>query len=77
MQHQSKYLRGPESASIEIPPFQTSLHKIKKKELFLNLDSQCSHLEVLLLINFGYEPVVKHLILCTTGGFQLMQILGL
>jgi hypothetical protein len=75
MQHQSKYLRGPESASIEIPPFQTSLHKIKKKSL--NLDSQCSHLEVLLLINFDYESVVKHLILCTTGGFQLMQILGL
>ena len=29
-----KYLGGPESASIEIPPFQTSLHKISKVVFF-------------------------------------------
>ena len=46
------YLRGLESGSIEIPPFQTSLHRIQ-----VNLTSQHSHLdlEVLLLSKFWSE----------------------
>ena len=53
-QHQSTYQRGPESASIEIGP-----HFIKFSKTFfyqvVNLVSQCSHLEVLLLSKFGSE----------------------
>ena len=55
-QHQSAYIGKPESASIEIPPFQTSLHKIFKNWFLLSKScSQCSHLEVLLLSKFGSE----------------------
>jgi hypothetical protein len=33
-QHQSTYLEGPESPSMKIPPFQTSLYKISKVNFF-------------------------------------------
>ena len=67
-QHQSTYLGGPESASIEIPPLRPHFIQFSKTVLYeVNLVSQCSHLEVLLLSKFGSER----------GGFQLMQILGL
>ena len=62
-QHQSTYLRGPESVSIEIPPFLFS----KTVSYEVNLTTQHSHLEVLLLSKFWSER----------RGFQLMQILGL
>ena len=53
----SKYIpRRPESASIEIPPFRTHFKKISKTVSYaVNFVSQCSHLEVLLLIKFGSE----------------------
>ena len=55
-QHQSTYLRGPESASIEIPPFRAHFIKFSKTVFYqVNLVSQCSHLEVLLLSKFGSE----------------------
>ena len=53
-QHQSTHLRGPESASIN-PSFQTSLHKIFKNCFYVNLTSQHSHFEVLLLSKFWSE----------------------
>jgi hypothetical protein len=68
-QHQITYLRGPESASFEIPPFRPHFIKFSKTVHYeLNLVSQCLHLEgeVLLLSKFGSER-----------GFQLMQILDL
>ena len=45
-QNQSTYPRGPESASIENPPFQTSLYKIFKNCFLFSksLFSVCSHL---------------------------------
>ena len=53
----SKYI--PRRTRISIiwnPPFQTSLHKIFKNWFFeVNLTSQCSHLEVILLSKFGSE----------------------
>ena len=67
-QHQSTYLRGPESASIEIPPNRPHIINFSKTVSFeVNLTLQHSHLEVLLLTKFWSEM----------GGFQLMQILGL
>jgi hypothetical protein len=55
-QHQSTYLRGPESTSIEIPTFRPHLIKFSKTVSYeLNLTSQQSHLEVLLLSKFGCE----------------------
>ena len=53
------YLRGPESASIEIPLFRPHFIKFSKDVFYeVNLVSQCSHLEVLLLnkeINLGLK----------------------
>ena len=50
------YLRGPESASIEIPPFRPHFIKSSKTVSYeVNLSLQCSHLEVLLLNNFWSE----------------------
>ena len=67
-QHQSSYLTGTESASIEIPSFRPHFIKILKTVFYeVNLTSQLSHLEVLLLSKFCSEK----------GGFQLMQILDL
>ena len=44
-QHQSTYPRDPESVSIEIPPFKIHLIKFSKSVFYyLNLVSQCSHL---------------------------------
>ena len=55
-QHQSTYLRVPESASIEIPPFRSHFIKLSKTVFYeVNLVSQCSHLKVLLLSKFGSE----------------------
>ena len=54
----SKYIPigGPESASIEIPPFRPYFIKFSKTVSYeVNLVSQCSHLEVLLLSKFGSE----------------------
>ena len=66
-QHQSTYLRGPESASIEIPSFRPHFIKFSKTVSYeVNLPSQHSHLEVLLLSKLVWK-----------GGFQLMQILVL
>ena len=56
-QHQSIYLGGPESASIEIPSFRPHFIKLSKTvfhEVHI-LVLQCSHLEVLLLSKFGSE----------------------
>ena len=54
--HQSTYLGGPESASIEIPPFRHHFIKLSKTVFYeANLVSQCLHLEVLLLSKFGSE----------------------
>ena len=56
MQYQSTYLGGPESASIEIPSFRPHFTKFKKTVYYeVNLVSQCSHLELLLLSKFGSE----------------------
>ena len=53
---QSIYLRGPESASFKIPPFRPHFIKFPKSVFYeVNLVSQCSHLEVLLLSKFGSE----------------------
>ena len=38
-QHQSTYTRGPESASIEIPPFQTQIY-LKNVPLNMNIVKQ-------------------------------------
>ena len=47
-QHQSTYLGGPESVSIEIPPFKPHFIKFSKTIFYeVNLVSQCSHFEVL------------------------------
>jgi hypothetical protein len=55
-QHQSTYLRGSESASIEIPPFRPQFIKFSKTVFYeVNLVSQRSHLEVLLVSEFGSE----------------------
>ena len=55
-QHQSTYLRSPESASIEIPPFRLYFIKFSKTVFYeVNLVSQCLHLEVLLLSKSGSE----------------------
>ena len=55
-QHQSTYLGGPESASIEIPPFRPHFIKFSKTVFYeVNLTSQRSHLEVLLISKFGSE----------------------
>ena len=55
-QHQSTYPRGPESVSIEIPPFRPHFIKFSKIVFFkVNLASQCLYLEVLLLSKFGSE----------------------
>ena len=55
-QHQSTYLRGPEYASIEIPPFRPHFIKFSKTVFYeVNLTSQQSHLEVLLLSKFWSE----------------------
>ena len=56
-QHQRKYPRGPESALIEIPPFRPYFITFSKTVFYLkvNLVSQCSHLEVLLLSKFGSD----------------------
>ena len=52
----NKYLRGPESALIEISSFRPHLIKFTKTAFYLvNLASQCSRLEVLLLSKFGSE----------------------
>ena len=62
-QHQSTYLRGPESASIEIP-LQTSLHKIFKN-CFLWSKSY-----------FTTLTIFTKLIWIWKKGCQFMQILG-
>ena len=50
------YLRAPESASIEIPPFRPHFVKFPKPVSYeVNLTSQHSHLEVLLLSKFWSE----------------------
>jgi hypothetical protein len=55
-QHQITYLRGSESASVKIPPFRPHLIKFSKSVFYeVNLVSQCSHLEVLLLSKFVSE----------------------
>ena len=55
-QHQSTYLRGPESASTEIPPFRPHFIKCSKTVSYdVNLTSQRTHLEVLFLSKFGSE----------------------
>ena len=55
-QHQSTYLGGPESASIEIPPFRPHFINFSKTVFYeVNLVSQCSYLEVLLLSKFGSD----------------------
>ena len=47
---------GPESASIEIPPFRSHFIQFSKTVFYkVNLTSQHSHLEVLLLSKFGSE----------------------
>ena len=44
--HQRTYLGGPESASIDIPPFRSHFIKFSKTVFYeVNLVSQCSHLE--------------------------------
>ena len=49
-------LGGPESASIEIPSFRPHFIKFSKTVFYeVNLVSQCSQLEVLLLSKFGSE----------------------
>ena len=55
-QHQISYLRSPEAASIEIPPFRRYIIKFSKTVFYeVNLVSQCLHLEVLLLCKSGSE----------------------
>ena len=55
-QHQTTYLGGPESASIEIPSFRPHFIKFSKTVFYVvKLVSQCSHLEVHLLCKFGPE----------------------
>ena len=50
------YLGGPESASIEIPPFRPHFIKFSKSVFYqVNLVSQCSYLELHLLSKFGSE----------------------
>ena len=73
-QHQSTYPRAPESASIEIPPLRPHFIKFSKTGFYqVNLVSQCSQLEVLLLSKFGplgYVPchtVLLHLGIMTLG----------
>ena len=53
----SKYIpRRTRIASIEIPPFRPHFNKILKTVFYkVNLVSQCSLLEVLLLSKFGSE----------------------
>ena len=53
----SKYiLKGPESASIEIPSFRPQFIKFSKTVFYeVNFVTQCSHLEILLLSNLGFE----------------------
>ena len=54
--YQSTYLRGPESASIKIPPFRLYFIKFSKSVSYeVNLTPQCSHLEVHLLNTFGLK----------------------
>ena len=56
LQQQSTYLKGPESASIEIPPFRPHFIKFSKTVSYeVNLTSQHSHLEVLLIRKFWSE----------------------
>ena len=55
-QHQITSLGGPESASIEIPPFRPHFINLSKTAFYeVNFVSQFSHLEVLLLSKFGSE----------------------
>ena len=55
-QHQRTFLRGPESASIEIPPFRPYFIKFSKTISYeVNLTWQHSHLEELLLSKFESE----------------------
>ena len=55
-QHQSTHPKGPESASIEIPPFRSDLIKFSKTVFYeVNFVSQCSLLQVHLLSKFGSE----------------------
>ena len=55
-QHQSTYPRGPESELIEIPPFRPHFINFSKTDFYeVNLVSQRSHLEELLLSKFGSE----------------------
>jgi hypothetical protein len=50
------FLKGPESASMEIPPYSPNFIKFSKTVFYeVNLTSQCSHLEVLLITKFGSE----------------------
>ena len=53
----SKYIpKIPESVSVEIPPFRPHFINLLKTVFYeVNLVSQCSHLEVLLLSKFGSE----------------------
>ena len=55
-QHQSTYLGGPELALIKIPPFRPHFIRFSKTIFYeVNLVSQCSYLELLLLSKFGSE----------------------
>ena len=49
------YLEGPESASIEIPPFNLSLQNFQKLFYKVNVVLQCSYLEIILQCKFGSE----------------------
>ena len=64
----SKYMpKRPRICINGNPPFRPHIIKISKTVLYeVNLTSQFSHLEVLLITNLGLK-----------GGFQIMQILGL
>ena len=55
-QHQRTYPRGPKSASIDFPPFRPNYIEFSKTVFdWVNLVSQCLHLEVFLLSKFGSE----------------------
>ena len=67
-QYQSTYLRGTESVSIEIPSFSPHFIKFSKTFLYeVNLTSQHSHVEILLLLSKFWSK---------RGISKLMQILN-
>ena len=58
----STYLRGPESASIEIPLFRTHFIKVKKNSLFFQIGSDHTVLLHLGIMTLGYKRCNKCLV---------------